>query len=216
MITLVYTHIRDSHPKEKDMNKLLIFTGGIATGAIASYFVTKHVLTEKINQEVAMEFREMYENPLEPDEEFVKVEDVVVHRTEDTVKEEDRTEDDYKDYSNITNKELVEKPDIVIIDEDELFEEEDIDLDLNAEPYFLDESEFLSAYINEKVSLIWWDDSDILSDEKYNILDPMMFGHALKPLYDQTDILYVRDDRVGIDYSIIYHDGDFFDEADAE
>ena len=188
------------------MNKLLIFTGGLVTGAVASYFVTKHMLTEKINQEVTMEFREMYENPLEPNEEYVRTEDVVIRDT-DT----DGVEKDYKDYSNITNEEVVNKPDIIQMVEEE---EERLDLNANAIPYLLDESEFLTAYINDKVSLIWYADSETLATEDDSIKDPMSFDMYLGDLFDDTDILYIRDDRVGIDYSIIHDEGSFFDNLD--
>lgn len=207
----------------------IAFVSGVLIGGALGYFVTKKLVEDKIEKKLSKEYRELYSI-----DKLVTKDDVVIasvgreNPVEELVKEAIKKNADkpYIDYGEYSKEDRIErviedtkKPmsEILAMGEDEE-DYERLQLDPDAEPYLLDEAEFLTATLNDKRTYIWWDGSDTLTNEDNQIVMYTDFNINFPFEFSKTDVfdLYVRDDRVGVDMHITYDARNFYEAYDPD
>lgn len=188
------------------MNKLLLFTVGVATGAAVTYVLLK----DKLKEEYQMELDSM-------EEYFQKREDLwqekLIFDAKEEVEEQKQTYVDYvKKYSPGEIVEARYREDPYPIEEDDplaYYPEDDPPQPTDEEPEIISEQDFELGFLHFlKDELYYYEMDDLLVTEENEIIEDVIdvVGDALLN-FDEDGCVYVRNHKQSTDY-MVYLVGD--------
>lgn len=205
------------------------FAGGVLGGIGTWYGVKKHY--ETIANEEIESVKKYYYDCLEKAEKDNLNEELETYETDSAEEENDqssyKTKTDYTSYYKNNKPPLevlkasMEFPDDDINTEDyvEFHGEDTQEVECVAEPdpktlsgpTIISEEEYTSDWRLEKVTITYYSGDETLADEDDTIIDDvdrLVSYEALKLLVDEDlDAVYVRNERVSIDYEVVLNNG---------
>ena len=178
------------------VKELLIFAGGVLLGSAATYLIVRDKYKREAQEEVD-EVRSIYFEKCRRAESIRKMEDE---------KEEMKSTILKYGYSDLVNEDSEE---IDTEDVEDQWEEEHIaPVEHPGDPYTITPHQF--AYENrhyEKVTLLWYPSEKLLVSEIDGYeedIDAAIGDDALTKFGEfEEDVVYVRNDRLGIDFEVI-------------
>lgn len=220
----------------ENLKAALVFLGGAAVGASASFAITKKILDAKYDELMRIEIEKTKKHYkgrsaaliVNSDKPFATPEDAVTAllepyqptdprpRVEDVVNQvvsEDRNvfadEPDADEYDQGTDA-AYGIPDFIY--------EEEVKKRSSPLPYVITDEEFAEGHPgHESYSLTWYAGDNVLADDKDEPVDDvngavgrenlLRFGHGS----NDSRIVYVRNEKRRIDFEIAQHDGSFAD-----
>lgn len=202
-------------------NNILYFVGGVAVGAVTTYFSLRTYFRNKMEEELDIEIND-YKNYIDSKYDDKISEKICEDKESKEIISNDIEETVIEETKNIDR---VEKPDInVEPDYEEIIEK----LNYNQfstktkgskkkKPYLISVSEYEEGRY-DKVSLSYFDEDDILFNNNTNevVDDPgNTVGHSnLESLAsEEMEEIYVRNDILGVDYNVILELGSYHDFA---
>lgn len=186
------------------MKNALIFLSGVLVGSGVTFVITKKRLDDLANKEID-EILQAY-GPMDvKSTEKMLVEDEKSVEKEENQAKMDKNSLDYGSFSsNLVKNYASNEPKIVDIkpSRDQLG------------PYIISVEEFEEMNGNEKISLTYFMEDDVLMSCDDSVLDNgmMLVGGAenLEELENSEDgIIYIRNDKAGCDYEITREDGSY-------
>ena len=188
------------------LKEVLIFTGGALVGAACTYLAIKGKYERQSKEEID-ELRKMYLDKCRKVDEIHKLEERKEELKDIIVKTQAKIVNDY-----LPNSETEEPDEEEDEDEENIFEAERIPpVEHPKDPYTISPDKF--AYENrhyDKVTLLYYPQEDVLTNELYDYpedqedVDMTIGRDALTKFGEfEEDVVYVRNDRIGIDYEVI-------------
>lgn len=186
------------------MKGVFIFAGGAVTGALVSFFVTKHICEKKYSAEFNEEINKFKESYIPKTPVEVKKETKTVELK--TGEEPQIAVNAAIDYSSIVKKYSEMSAEIVVDDKPHHTSEDCF--------VFINSSLFASLDGYEKVDLVLYSDGKLASEHDYELVDPAFTcgDEAVDILArGDADEIYVRNEMTNIEYAISISDSTYAD-----
>jgi hypothetical protein len=179
------------------MKQLLYFFAGVGAGAYIGYTIAKKKYENLADEEVAS-VKEAYENKYREEKIKEKV-DKVVTMAEDIVKE-----------NNYIPTE------VNIVDEDDVFEDDFPKEERAEHPYIIDVYDYEDFYHGfEKTCVTYYAGNNVLVNdamEEIDIDSHIGLGNVNHLLEQESVTAFIRNERLGTDFEVLFEDGEYTDE----
>ena len=181
------------------MKQLLYFFAGVGAGAYIGYTITKKKYENLADEEVAS-VKEAYENKYRT-EKFKENVDKVAIMAEDIAKE---------------NGYVRTGVEVNIVDEDDVFEDDFPKGERAENPYIIDVHDFEDFYHGfEKTCVTYYAGNNVLINDEMEEIDVnsnIGLGNVNHLLEQESVTAFIRNERLGIDFEVLFEDGEYTDE----